>query len=147
MELKSQIQQDMKNAMKAKDSLRLGTIRMLMAAIKQREIDEKITLDDTDILNVINKMIKQRRDAHAQFTQADRQDLADKEAAEIDVLQTYLPKQLSEAEVIDAVKAAISESGASSIKDMGKVMGILKPKLTGQADMGAVSKHVKEQLG
>ena len=144
--LKDQIKQSTITAMKAKDKERLGTLRMLSAAIKQREVDERIELNDTDVLTVINKMIKQRRDSIKQFTDGGRQDLADVEIAELAILEEYLPEQLDEAAIADAVKAAISESGAESIKDMGKVMGILKPKLTGQADMGLVSKLVKEQL-
>ena len=146
LNLKSQIQNDMKTAMKAKDTIRLGTIRLLMAAIKQREIDERIVLDDAAIVAVINKMIKQRRDSQSQFENAKRDDLAQKEAAEITLLQTYLPKQLSNTEIEQAVQAAITASGATSAKEMGKVMGILKNKLSGQADMGLVSKLVKERL-
>ena len=146
LNLKSQIQNDMKTAMKAKDTIRLGTIRLLMAAIKQREIDERIVLDDAAIVAVINKMIKQRRDSQSQFENAKRDDLAQKEAAEITLLQTYLPKQLSNTEIEQAVQAAITASGATSAKEMGKVMGILKNKLSGQADLGLVSKLVKERL-
>lgn len=144
--MKDTIKADMISAMKAKDKLTLGTIRMLMAAIKQKEIDEQITLDDAAVLGVVNKMIKQRRDSIEQFTKGGRQDLVDQESAEINVLEQYLPEQLSAEEVEQAVTKAIADSGASAMKDMGKVMGILKPALTGKADMGAVSKLVKEKL-
>ena len=136
----------MKDAMRAKETLRLGTIRMLLAAIKQREIDERVELEDTDILSVVNKMIKQRRDACAQFTEAKRHDLADKEQAEITVLRQYLPKQLSPEEITTAVKQAVSDMDAHSIKDMGRVMSALKASLAGRADMGQVSQTVKQLL-
>ncbi len=145
-DLKSTIQDDMKNAMRAKDTVKLGTIRMLLAAIKQREIDDKITLDDTAVIGVINKMIKQRRDSVKQYQDANRAELADKEIQEIDVLVDYLPEQLSEAEIEQAVQAAISASGASGMQDMGKVMGQLKSQLEGKADMGLVSAKVKALL-
>ncbi len=146
MSLKDQIKNDMKDAMRAKAADRLGTIRMLLAAVKQKEIDEQIELNEGQVLAVINKMIKQRRDASEQFVKAERQELADKEDAEIVVLQAYMPKQLSEAEVSDAVDQAISNSGAASIKDMGKVMGMLQSSLQGKADMSAVSQLVKQKL-
>jgi uncharacterized protein len=146
MSLKETIIEDMKAAMRAKDKLKLGTIRMLLAAVKQREIDERIELTDSAILTVINKMIKQRRDASEQFSNAQRQELADKEDAEIIVLQDYLPQQLTADEVQSAIKDAISKTGATSMKDMGKVMGLLKSELEGRTDMGKVSGHVKTQL-
>ncbi len=144
--LKAKIQEDMKAAMRAKEAMRLGTIRMLLAAIQQREIDERIQLDDATILSVINKMIKQRRDSAKQYIDANRAELAEKENQEIVVLEAYLPAQLSDAEIEQAVADAIAESGASQMQEMGKVMGILKPKLAGQADMGAVSGIVKAKL-
>ena len=144
--LKNRIHEDMKTAMRAKQQLRLGTIRMLMAAIKQREIDDRTTLDDTGVLNAINKMIKQRRDSERQFKEANRTELADKEAQEIEILQAYLPQQMTEAEINEAVLAAIKTTGANSMKDMGKVMGLLKSQLEGQADMSVVSANVKENL-
>ncbi len=140
------IQEDMKTAMKARETLRLQTIRMLRAAIKQREIDDRITLDDASIITVINKMIKQRQEAAKQYQAANRQELADKENQEIEVLQAYLPEQLSETEVDQAVQKAIKTTGAASIKDMGKVMGMLKADLQGRADMALVSSKVKQLL-
>ncbi len=144
--LKDQIKTVTIEAMRAKDKDRLGTLRMLAAAIKQREVDERIELDETNVLAVINKMIKQRRDSIKQFTAGNRQDLADIEIREMAILEEFLPEQLSEDAINQEVQSAIAASGAESIKDMGKVMGILKPKLTGTADMGLVSKLVKEQL-
>ena len=132
--------------MRAKDSARLSAIRLLLAALKQREIDERIELTDADVLSAIDKMIKQRRESIAQFEKASRNDLAAGEKFEIDVLSAYLPQQMGEAEVAQAVAAAVAESGASGIKDMGKVMAILKPRLAGRADMGAVSSLVKAKL-
>lgn len=146
MSLKDQITAEMKDAMRARDSERLGIIRLLLAAIKQREIDERIELDDAAVLAVIDKMIKQRRESVKQYTDAGRQELADAENAEIAILGQYLPAQLSEAEITEAVKAAIAETGAAGMQDMGKVMGVLKPKLQGKADMGQVSARVKAQL-
>jgi uncharacterized protein YqeY len=146
MSLKEKITADMKLAMKAKEQVRLTTIRMLQAAIQRKEVDERITLDDTQVLAVIEKLIKQSRDAISQFEQAGRQELADKEKADIDVWQSYLPEQLSEAEIEELVADAISETGAASMKDMGKVMGVLKPKLQGRADMGQVSAKIKAGL-
>jgi uncharacterized protein len=136
----------MKAAMRAKDSARLSTVRLLLAAMKQKEVDERVELSDADVLAIIEKMIKQRRESIAQFEKASRQDLADKEKAEVDVLSAYLPQKMGEAEIAQAVAAAISESGASGIKDMGKVMALLKPRLAGRADMGAVSSLVKAKL-
>ncbi len=144
MNLKEQITADMKTAMRAKDMKRLGTIRMLTAAMKQKEVDERIELNDSQILAIIEKMIKQRRDSIAQFTIGNRPDLVESEQAEIDVLSTYMPEQLSEAEITAEVTEAVK--GASGPKDMGKVMGILKGKLAGRADMGMVSKLVKQAL-
>ena len=132
--------------MRAKDSARLSTIRLLLAAIKQREVDERIELDDAAVLAVIDKMIKQRRESIAQFEKASRNDLADVEKAEVQVLTAYLPAQMGDAEIQKEVDAAISASGASGVKDMGKVMAVLKPKLAGKADMGKVSAAVKAKL-
>ena len=132
--------------MRAKDAARLSAIRLLLAAIKQREVDERIELDDAAVLGVIDKMIKQRRESIAQFESAARKDLADAEKAEIKVLSAYLPAQMGEAEIAQAVSAAITESGASGVKDMGKVMALLKPRLAGKADMGKVSALVKTKL-
>lgn len=145
--LKATIQQHMKDAMKARDQERLNVIRMILAAIKQREVDEQITLDDTQTLAVIEKMLKQRRDSFEQFQNAGREDLAKQEAFEIEILKAYLPEQLSENEIDELVKNAVSEAGASSMKDMGKIMGILKPQMQGRADMGAVSGKIKKLLG
>ena len=136
----------MKAAMRAKDSARLSTVRLILSAIKQREVDERIVLADIDVLAVLEKMIKQRRESIAQFEKASRQDLADKEKAEIEVLAAYLPQQMSDAEVQAAVAAAIAESGASGMKDMGKVMALLKPRLAGKADMGKISGLLKAKL-
>ena len=144
--LKDQIQSDMKVAMKAGDKARLGVIRLILAAVKQREVDERIELDDTQILAVLDKMVKQRRDSISQYSAAGRQDLADVEQFEIEVIQDYLPAALSEAEIAGLVTAAIAETGAAAISDMGKVMAILRPKVQGRADMGAVSALVKRQL-
>jgi uncharacterized protein YqeY len=144
--LKTQIQEEMKAAMKGRDKRRLGVIRLILAAVKQREVDERIELDDTQVLVVLDKMLKQRRDSLDQYRQAGRNDLADQEAYEIDVLKEYLPEALGEAEILSLITAAIENAGASSIRDMGKVMGQLKPKLQGRADMGSVSALVKAQL-
>lgn len=146
MTIKETILEDMKTAMRAQDKERLATIRLIMAAMKQREVDERITLDDEQTLAILNKMIKQRRDSITQYEAGNRQDLADKEASEITVIQAYLPAQLSEAEIEAAVKAAIQTSGAQSAKDMGKVMGLLKANLAGKAEMTLVSAKVKELL-
>lgn len=146
MSLKAQITEDMKAAMRAKEMDRLGTIRLLQAAIKQREVDERIELDDAAVLAVVDKMIKQRKDSIAAFEQAGRDDLVAKEAAEVAVLQVYMPAQLSEAEVDAAVREAVARAGAAGPQDMGKVMGILKPALAGRADMTQVSARVKAAL-
>ncbi len=146
MTIKDKILEDMKTAMRAQEKDRLATIRLILAALKQREVDERIVLTDEQILATLNKMIKQRRDSISQFEAGNRPDLAQKEAAEIQVIQIYLPAQLSENEIAQAVAAAITESGASSAKDMGKVMGILKSQLQGKADMTLVSAKVKERL-
>jgi uncharacterized protein YqeY len=136
----------MKAAMRAKDGARLSTIRLLLSGLKQREVDDRVELTDTDVLSVLEKMIKQRRESIAQFEKAARTDLADKEKAEIEVLSGYLPKQMSDAEVEQAVAKAIAEASASSMKDMGKVMALLKPLLAGKADMGKVSGLLKAKL-
>ena len=146
MSLKARITDDMKTAMRAKEAARLGTIRLLLAAIKQREVDERIELDDAAVSSIVEKLIKQRKDSISQFQVAGRDDLVAAEQAELVVLQAYLPEQLSAAEVEAAVAAAIAESGASSAKDMGKVMGLLKSRLAGRADMGQVSALIKARL-
>ena len=146
MSLKARITDDMKAAMRAKETARLGTIRLLLAAIKQKEVDERIELDDTAVASIAEKLIKQRKDSISQFQAAGRDDLVAAEQAELVVLQDYLPEQLSAAEVEAAVVAAIAESGASSAKDMGKVMGLVKPRLAGRADMGQVSALIKARL-
>ena len=146
MPLKDQISDDMKTAMRAKDSARLGTIRLLMAAIKQREVDERITLDDTAIVGVVDKLIKQRKDSITAFQSAGRTDLVDKESAELVVLQAYLPARLSADEITAAVGAIVADLGASGPGDMGKVMAAVKAQLAGKADMGAVSAAVKAAL-
>ncbi|HEY8539969.1 MAG TPA: GatB/YqeY domain-containing protein [Steroidobacteraceae bacterium] len=147
MSLKDRINEDMKAAMRAKDMERLGTIRMITAAIKQREVDERITLDDAQVIAVIEKMIKTRKESIEQFKSGGRDDLVAKETKEVELLQTYLPEQLSEAEVDALIAEAIAQSGASSIKDMGKAMAIIKQKAQGRADMGAVSAKLKAKLG
>jgi len=144
--LKDRITEDMKSAMRAKDAPRLSAIRLLMAALKQREVDERIELTDSDILSVIEKMLKQRRDSIEQFEKGARQDLAQKEQFEISVLTQYLPAALSAAEVDAAVSEAIAQSGAKGMADMGKVMGLLRPRLAGRADMGKISALVKSRL-
>ncbi|HEV7478175.1 MAG TPA: GatB/YqeY domain-containing protein [Burkholderiales bacterium] len=144
--LKDKITEDMKTAMRARDSARLSAIRLILSGIKQREVDERIQLTDADVLSVIDKMIKQRRESIAQFEKASRNDLAEAEKFEIGVLSAYLPQQMGDAELAQAVAAALAESGASGIKDMGKVMALLKPRLAGRADMGAVSSLVKAKL-
>lgn len=146
MSLKDQITEDMKNAMRAKDSERLGTIRLLLAAIKQKEVDERVVVDDVAVVAILDKLIKQRKDSIEAFQKAARTDLADKEAAEIIVLQAYLPARLSADEVTAAVKAIVAELGASGPGDMGKVMGAVKTRLAGKADMGQVSAAVKAAL-
>jgi uncharacterized protein YqeY len=146
MSLKEQITEDMKAAMRAKDMERLGTIRLLTAAMKQKEVDERIELTDAHVLAIIEKMIKQRKDSISQFEAGGRQDLADKEKAELQVLSAYMPASLSEAEIQAEVAAAVAATGAAGPQDMGKVMAILKPKLAGRADMTAVSGLVKAAL-
>ncbi|WP_119966081.1 GatB/YqeY domain-containing protein [Simplicispira lacusdiani] len=146
MSLKDQITEDMKTAMRAKDSERLGTIRLLQAAMKQKEVDERVTLDDVAVVAIVDKLIKQRKDSITAFEGAGRQDLADKEKAEMAVLQAYLPARMSEAEVTAAVQAIVAEVGAKGPGDMGKVMGVVKTRLAGKADMGQVSSAVKAAL-
>lgn len=145
--LKDQLSDDMKSALRAKDRERLAVLRMLLSAVKQRELDDQSQLDDAGVLAVIEKMVKQRRDAESQYREAGRTELADAEAAEIVVLESYLPEQLSQAELDAMVAAAVTETGAASMQDMGRVMGALKPKVQGRADMGAVSAAVKSRLG
>lgn len=147
MSLKTRITEDMKAAMRSGEKERLGVIRMLTAAIKQREVDERIELDDTQVVGVLEKMIKQRKESVAQFQAGNRADLVDKETAEIRLLQAYLPQALDAAEVDALIADAIASSGAASIKDMGKVMAQLKPKLAGRADMAAVGAKIKARLG
>ena len=146
MSLKNQITEDMKTAMRAKDSVRLGAIRLLLSAIKQREVDERIELADSDVISVIEKMLKQRRDSIAAFELAKRDDLADIEKFEVTVLQTYMPKQMSDAEISAIVDQVIADSGAQGAKDMGKVVGLVKPLVAGMADMGKVSGLIKARL-
>ena len=147
MTLKAQISDDMKSAMKAGDKDRLKVVRLMLAAIQQVEIDQQSELDDAAVLTVLDKMVKQRRDSVSQFTDGGRQDLADIEIAEIGVLEAYLPEQLAESELDEIIEQAIRDSGAESIRDMGKVMGQIKARAAGQADMGAVGAKVKERLG
>ena len=147
MTLKERITENMKAAMRASEKERLSTIRMVQAAIKQREVDERITLDDAQVVAVLEKMVKQRRESIAHFEQGGRVDLADKEKTEIELLQAYLPEQLSATELDALIREAIVASGASSMKDMGKVMGAVKAKAAGRADMGAVSARIKALLG
>ncbi|MFA7097533.1 MAG: GatB/YqeY domain-containing protein [Gammaproteobacteria bacterium] len=144
--LKKRIEGDMKAALRAGDKRRLGTIRLILAAIKQREVDERIVLDDAQVLAVLDKMAKQRRESVAQYQAAGRQDLVEQESFELEVIQGYMPVPLSEAELDALISAAVTETGASSIKDMGKVMGVLKPRVQGRADMGAVSARIKAIL-
>ena len=146
MSLKDQITEDMKTAMRAKEVTRLGTIRLLLAAIKQREVDERVMVDDAGVLAIVEKLIKQRKDSIEQFAKAGRDDLVAVEQAEMIILQDYLPEQLSDEEIAAAVSAAVTASGASGPQDMGKVIGILKPQLAGKADMGKVSGLVKAAL-
>lgn len=146
MALKEELSAAQKDAMRAKDKTRLGTIRMAMAAIKQREIDEQITLDDSAVLAIITKMIKQRQDAATQYDDAGRDDLASKEREEISVLETFLPAPLSDAELDALISDAITSTSAASMQDMGKVMGVLKPKVQGRTDMGALSQKIKARL-
>ena len=144
--LTDRIKEDMKTAMRARDSQRLGVIRLILAAVKQREVDERITLDDTQVVGVLGKMIKQRRESISQFEQARRQDLVDKESYEMSVIEAYLPPALDAAEIDAMVAEAIASSGAASPKDMGKVMAALKDRIQGRADMGVVSAKVKARL-
>jgi len=146
MALKDQITEDMKTAMRAKDSERLGTIRLLLAALKQKEVDERVVLDDAAVVAIVDKLVKQRKDSIAAFEQAERQDLADKEKAELVVLQAYLPQRMSTEEITAAVQAIVAELGAKGPGDMGKVMGAVKTQLAGKADMGQVSAAVKAAL-
>ena len=146
MSLKDRINQDVKDAMRARDKPRLGTLRLITAAIKQREVDERIELDDTQVTMVLDKMVKQRRESIVQFEKAGRDDLITIENNELEIITPYLPEQLGEDEINALIDAALEQTGASSIKDMGKVMGQLKPKLQGKADMGAVSAMIKAKL-
>jgi len=146
MSLKDQITEDMKTAMRAKDSVRLGTIRLLLAAVKQKEVDERVVVDDTTLVGIVDKLIKQRKDSVAAYVQAQRQDLADKESDEIKVLEAYLPQRLSADEITAAVASIVSTLGASGPGDMGKVMGAVKTQLAGKADMALVSQAVKAAL-
>ncbi|NBY71366.1 MAG: GatB/YqeY domain-containing protein [Betaproteobacteria bacterium] len=146
MSLKDQINEDMKSAMRAKEAERLGTIRLLLSAMKQKEVDERITLDDAAVIAIVDKLIKQRKDSVAAYAQAQREDLADIERKEIVVLETYLPQRMSAEEITTAVQALVAELGASGPGDMGKVMGAVKTRLAGKADMGLVSAAVKAAL-
>ena len=146
MSLKAQISEDMKNAMRAKDSVRLGAIRLLLSAIKQREVDERIELTDSDVISVIEKMLKQRRDSIAAYESAKRTDLADIEKFEVTVLQTYLPQQLTENEVKAILEKVVADTGAAGMKDMGAVMAAIKPLVVGKADMGKISGLIKTRL-
>lgn len=147
MSLKDRILQEVKDAMRAKDKPRLATLRLITAAIKQQEVDERIELNDTQVLALLDKMCKQRRESISQFEKAGRDDLIAQEVSELDIIQTYLPEQLSDDEIAALIEAAMTATGAASIKDMGKVMGQLKPKLQGRADMSAVSAMIKAKLG
>jgi uncharacterized protein YqeY len=145
--LKDQIQDAMKTAMKGGDKERLAVIRLIMSAMKQVEVDERIELDDARVLGILDKMVKQRRESISQFKKGDREDLAEKEQAEIDIISDFLPQALTEDEIEAIISKAISDTGAASMKDMGKVMGIVKPQITGRADVGAVSQKIKSLLG
>ena len=145
-ELKTRINDDVKSAMRAKEKDRLGALRLITAAIKQKEVDERIELDDTGVLAVLEKMVKQRKDSIDQYTKAGRDDLIAREQYELDLIQTYLPEQMSEAEIEAIVTEVVAATGATEMKDMGKVMGQVKPKVQGKADMGLVSKIVKSKL-
>jgi uncharacterized protein len=147
MTLKQRVTDDMKAAMRAKDPARLSAVRLLLAAMKQKEVDERVELSDADVLGIIDKMVKQRRESIAQYEKAARADLAAVEKFEIEVLSAYLPQQVGEAELAQTIAAAVAESGASGVKDMGKVMALLRPRLAGRADMGKVSGLVKAKLG
>lgn len=144
--IKQRIQEDIKSAMRAKEKRRLGALRLISAAIKQREVDERISLDDTQVIVVLDKMLKQRRDSLAQYEKANRQDLAEQESYEIKLIQEYLPQPLSESELADLIEAAINQTNATSLKQLGKVMAILKPQVQGRADMRALSMVVKQRL-
>jgi len=146
MSLREQLNEEIKTAMKARETERLNALRLMLAAVKQREVDERITLDDAGVIAVVEKMIKQRKDSIAQYEKAARQDLADKEKFEITVIEAYLPQQLSQAEIDAIVAEAIASTGAKGAADMGKVMGVVKPRLAGRADMGKVSGLVKAKL-
>ena len=146
MSLKTQLTEDMKTAMRAKDQVSLSTIRLINAAIKQFEVDERTEADDTKVISILTKMVKQRKDSAKIYTEAGRQDLADKENAEIEILNRYLPQMMSAEEIKTVVEAAIAETGASGMADMGKVMGVLKTRLAGKADMGEVNKILKAAL-
>ena len=146
MALREKLNEDMKAAMKAREAEKLGALRLLLAAVKQREVDERITLDDAGVVSVVEKMIKQRKDSISQFEKGARQDLADKEKFEVAVLEAYLPQQLAQSEIDAIVSEAVAATGAKSPADMGKVMGVVKPKLAGRADMGKVSALVKAKL-
>ncbi len=145
--LKDQITEDMKNAMRSRDSGTLGALRLILAAIKQKEVDERITIDDAAVLNILEKMLKQRRDSIEQYNKANREDLAQQEAFEISVIEKYLPTPLTDDEVVLLVKQAVNESGAKVMADMAKVMAILRPLVSGRADMGKISQLVKKELG
>ena len=147
MALRERLNDDMKAAMKAREQAKLDALRLMLAAVKQREVDERITLDDAGVIAVVEKMIKQRKDSIAQFEKASRHDLADKEKFELSILEDYLPQQLSQAEIDAIVAEAVAATGAKSAADMGKVMGVVKPKLAGRADMAKVSATVKAKLG
>ena len=147
MSLKDRITQDVKDAMRAKDKARLATLRLITAAIKQREVDERIDLDDTQVTLVLDKMVKQRRESIVQFEKAGRDDLITIETSELEIITPYLPEQLGEDEINALIDSALEQTGATSVKDMGKVMGQLKPKLQGRADMGAVSALIRAKLG
>jgi hypothetical protein len=147
MSLKDRILQDVKDAMRSKDKPRLATLRLITAAIKQQEVDERIELDDAQVLALLDKMCKQRRESISQFEKAGRDDLIAQEISELEIIQTYLPEQLGEDEIAALIDETMAATGAASIKDMGKVMGQLKPKLQGRADMGAVSAMIKAKLG
>jgi uncharacterized protein len=145
--LKSRIVDDMKASMRAGEKERLATIRLILAAIKQREVDERVDQDDAAVLGILDKMVKQRRESIEQFAKAGRTDLVDKENAELTIVQSYMPQQLSDQEIDGMIAEAIKSTGASSVKDMGKVMGLLKPKLAGRADMAKVGASIKSKLG
>jgi uncharacterized protein len=147
MSLRQQVQDDMKSALKAGDKARLAVVRLILAAIRQREVDERIELDDAQVVETLDRMVKQRRESITQYEQGGRDDLASQERYEIEVIRHYLPEPLTDTEVDAVIDAAVAETGASSIKDMGRVMAIVKPKVQGRADMGAVSARVKSRLG